>query len=246
MKGFGPSTFGELNAEDYDRLHDPGTTDAAVDLIADLAGAGDVLELAIGTGRVALPLAARGINMTGFDASPDMLAKLKEKPGGADIPAHVADMAVFDLGQRFDFAFLIFNTLYNLTTQAEQVSCFQCVGDHLKPGGQFLVEAFMPDREVFVNNQAVRTRHVSFNTAWIEAVQHDPVTQQINFQRIGFTPDGIKMVPLPMRYVWPSELDLMAQLAGLTLQHRWGGWHREPFGAGSDMHVSVYVKPDEA
>lgn len=244
MKGFGPSTFGELNAEDYDRLHDPGTTSAAVDLIADLAGSGDILELAIGTGRVALPLAARGISIAGFDASPEMQAKLQAKPGGADIPTHVADMADFALGQRFDFAFLIFNTLYNLTSQADQVACFQCTANHLKPGGQFLVEAFMPNREVFVNNQAVRTRHVSFDTAWIEAVQHDPVTQNINFQRIGFTPDGIKMVPLPMRYVWPSELDLMAQLAGMTLQHRWGGWQREPFTPASDMHVSVYAMPE--
>ena len=190
MKEFGPSTFGDLNADEYDALHDPGTTDACVDLIADLAGQGDILELAIGTGRVALPLAARGLNVSGFDASPQMLDILKAKPGGANLPTWVADMASFDLGQQFDFAFLVFNTLYNLTTQDDQVSCFKQAAAHLRPGGHFLVEAFMPNRETFENNQAVRTKHVDFDKVWLEAVQHDPVAQTLNYQRIRISSEG--------------------------------------------------------
>ena len=245
MKEFGPSTFGELNADEYDALHDPGTTDACVSLIAGLAGIGDVLELAIGTGRIALPLAQRGVKISGFDGSVEMLNILGEKPGGADIPTFVADMASFETDQQFDFAFLVFNTLYNLTTQDEQVRCFQHVAKHLRPGGRFLVEAFMPSRDRFENNQAVRTKHVSFNSVWLEAVQHDPVAQTLNYQRIRITEDGTTLKPLPMRYVWPSELDLMARAAGLTPVARWGGWHKEPLSASSEMYVIVYERPAE-
>ena len=240
MKGFGPETFGKLHADTYDALHDPGTTDDAVALLAELAGRGRTLELAIGTGRVALPLSQQGIEISGFDASPEMLAKLKEKPGGDRIPTSVADMASFDLGERFDFAFLIFNTIYNLTTQAEQVSCFKSVAKHLNPRGKFLVETFMPNRETFDNHQAVRTKHVSYNHVWLEAAQHDPVTQSISYQRIHITADGVSLSPLPMRYIWPSEMDLMAELAGMELIERWGSWQRAPFTKDSDMHVSVY------
>lgn len=240
MKGFAPETFGKMHAETYDALHDPGTTDDAVALLGDLAGRGRTLELAIGTGRVALPLSQQGLDIAGFDASPDMLAKLKEKPGGERIPTFLADMASFDLGERFDFAFLIFNTIYNLTTQADQVACFQSVAKHLNRRGKFLVETFMPNRETFEKHQAVRTKHVSFDAVRLEAVQHDPVTQNLAYQRIHITADGVTLSPLPMRYIWPSEMDLMAQLAGMDLVERWGDWHRAPFTADSDMHVSLY------
>jgi len=245
MKGFGPSTFGDLNADEYDALHDPGTTDACVALIADLAGSGDVLELAIGTGRIALPLAASGASISGFDGSSDMLKILSEKPGGSEIPTFVADMASFETDQKFDFAFLVFNTLYNLTTQVQQVGCFQQVAKHLKPGGRFLVEAFMPSRERFENNQAVRTKHIGFDSVWLEAVQHDPVAQSLIYQRIRITEDSTTLKPLPMRYVWPSELDLMARTAGLSPVARWGGWHQEPLSASSDMYVIVYERLSE-
>lgn len=243
MKGFGPATFGELNAEEYDALHDPGTTEACVDLIAELAGDGDVLELAIGTGRIALPLAERGLRISGFDASPEMLKILEGKPGGSNIETWIADMASFDLERKYDFAFLVFNTLYNITAQKDQVACFQQVANHLRPGGRFLVEAFMPNRESFENNQAVRTKHVSFDSVWLEAVQHDPVAQTLNYQRIRITETGTRLKPLPMRYVWPAELDLMAQIAGLRPVAHWGGWQKQPLTASSDMYVIVYEKP---
>ena len=243
MKGFGPSTFGELNAEEYDALHDPGTTDACVDLISELAGTGEVLELAIGTGRIALPLAARGLNISGFDASAEMLKILSDKPGGSDIQTWVADMTRFELDRKFDFAFLVFNTLYNVTTQQGQLACFKRVADHLRPGGRFLVEAFMPNREQFANNQAVRTKRVSFDSVWLEAVQHDPVAQTLNYQRIRITENGTQLKPLPMRYVWPAELDLMAELAGLRPVAHWGGWQKQALNASSDLYVIVYEKP---
>lgn len=246
MKGFGPTTFGELNADEYDALHDPGTTAACVDLIAELAADGDVLELAIGTGRIALPLAARGISVSGFDASPEMLNILDGKPGGADIQTWVADMSDFNLGREFDVAFLVFNTLYNLTSQDAQAACFQHVANHLRPGGRFLVEAFMPLRERFENNQAVRTKHIGFDSVWLEAVQHDPVAQTLDYQRIRITADGTTLKPLPMRYVWPAELDLMARLAGLQPVAHWGGWQKQPLTASSDMYVIVYEKPASA
>jgi len=242
LKKYGPSTFGELNAEDYDLLHDPGTTDEAVTLLAELIGKARTLELAIGTGRVALPLAKRGVPIEGMDASPDMVAKLKEKPGGDEIPVTIADMADFSLEGRFDFAYLIFNTLYNLTSQEEQVNCFECVSKCLNKGGAFLVEAFVPDLKRLVDGYHVRPRHVGFDTAVIELSVHDPVTQVINYQNIRMSEDGVRMIPLPMRYAWPSEIDLMARLAGLELDHRWGGWDRAPFTSNSDMHVSVYRK----
>ncbi|MBO6687662.1 MAG: class I SAM-dependent methyltransferase [Henriciella sp.] len=244
MKGFGPTTFGELNAEEYDALHDPGTTEACVDLIADLAGDGDVLELAIGTGRIALPLAERGLNISGFDASPEMLKTLAGKPGGSNIETWVADMARFDLERKYDFAFLVFNTLYNITAQHDQVACFQQVANHLRPGGRFLVEAFLPNRDSFENNQAVRTKYVSFDSVWLEAVQHDPVAQTLNYQRVRITENGTQLKPLPMRYVWPAELDLMAEISGLRPVAHWGGWQKQALSASSDMYVIVYEKPE--
>jgi SAM-dependent methyltransferase len=243
MQGFGPKTFGELYAEEYDALHNPGTTEDCVNLIADLAHDRSILELAIGSGRIALPLKARGIDVCGFDASPEMVELLKQKPGGEAIETWVADMADFHLDRRFGFAYLVFNTLYNLTTQDAQVKCFQCVADHLEPGGQFLIEAFMPNRERFQDNQAVRTKYVSMNTAWLEAAQHNPVTQTIYYQRIRITEEGTRLMPLAMRYVWPSELDLMAALAGFEPVAKWGGWHKQPLTPSSDMYVALYALP---
>ena len=242
MKDYGPETFGKLNAEDYDELHDPGTTAETVDLIAELAGDARVLELAIGTGRVALPLAKRGVRIEGIDASEEMVAKLRAKPGGDAIPVTIGDMADARVEGPFDFAFLIFNTLFNLTSQEAQVRCFQNTAARLTEGGGFLVEAFVPDLTRFKDGQLVRTRHVSKNAVTIETAVHDPVSQVINHQYIRVKDGAVKLVPLPMRYAFPAEIDLMAKLAGLTLDQRWGGWHREPFTAGSKMHVSLYRK----
>lgn len=243
MKGYGPETFGALNAADYDRLHNPSTTDDAVDLLTDLSLGQRTLELAIGTGRVALPMAARGCEISGIEASPEMVAKLREKSGGRAIPVTMGDMAEVRAEGRFGFIFLIFNTLFNLTSQEAQLRCFQNAAEMLEPGGTFLVEAFVPDLSQFRDNRGLKPRHLDMHSLTLEAAIHDPVTQVIEYQYLRFTPEGIRMTPLPMRYAWPSEIDLMARLAGLTLESRWGGWDRSRFTAQSSMHVSVYRKP---
>ena len=244
MKGFGPETFGALNAEDYDALHDPGTTDAAVEVIAEIAGQGSILELAIGTGRIALPLARKGLDIAGIDASPDMVAKLRHKPGGGNIPVTIGDFADVAVEDQFDHVFLVFNTLFNLKSQDDQVRCFKNVADRLNDNGTFLIEAFVPDFSDYKKGQNVRTMRLDMESVWLEAAVHDPARQLLEFQRIRITDDGMRLVPLPLRYAWPAEIDLMAKLAGLEPKQRWGGWDRSPFTANSKMHVSVYQKVD--
>ncbi|MEZ5985044.1 MAG: class I SAM-dependent methyltransferase [Hyphomonas sp.] len=243
MKRYTPETFGELNAEEYDLLHNPGTTNAAVDLLAEFALPGRTLELAIGTGRVALPLAARACRIEGIEASPLMVEKLREKPGGHAIPVTIGDMSEVRAEGTFDFIFLIFNTLFNLTSQAAQVKCFRNAAAMLAPGGAFLVEAFVPDLTQFHDHRSVKPRHVSFSSLALEAAVHDPTTQRIDYQVLRVTAEGTRLTPLPMRYAWPQETDLMAQLVGLELENRWGGWDKSPFTADSRMHISVYRKP---
>ena len=243
MKGYGPESFGEYNADDYDlSFQNPSQeeTQETVAVLAELADGGSILELAIGTGRVALPLAARGLSVRGIEASPRMVQKLREKPGGDTIDVAIGDMADVEVEGTFDLIFLVFNTLFNLTTQAEQVRCLQNVGRHLAKGGLFVVEAYVPDPAQYENGESVKTVHVAVDQAVFEASVHDAATQTVNYQYIEVTEQGTKLHPLPVRYVWPSELDLMAQLAGLELHQRWAGWDRSPFTATSSAHVSVY------
>ncbi len=242
MKEYGASTFGELNADGYDVEHDPGTTSESIDLLWDIAANGKTLELAIGTGRLALPLKLRGLDICGIDASSEMLAKLQEKPGGETIPVVVGNMADVDIEGSFDFVFLAFNTLFNLRSQNEQIRCLVNAAAKLNPGGKFLLEMVVPDIARYSGEQNMQALHVDMQSALVEAAVHDPVAQTVEFQRIRITQDGVRLRPFPMRYVWPSELDLMAQLAGMTRVARWGGWHRQPFTRDSTMHVSLYEK----
>ena len=242
MEGFDETTFGTLNADDYDALHDPGTTAESVALISELAGQGRILELAIGTGRMALPLVALGHDVSGIEGSPLMVEKLRAKPGGEAIEVVIGDFADVAIDGPFDHVFLVFNTFFNLLSQEAQVRCFANVAQRLTEGGTFLVETFVPDQSGFADGQRVQTKRLDMTTVWLEAALHDPVRQLLEFQRIRITQDGVRMVPLPMRYAWPGEIDLMARLAGLSLRDRWGGWDRRPFDASSKMHVSVYQK----
>ena len=243
MRNYGPETFGELNADEYDLLHNPGTTEAAIELLSEFALPGRTLELAIGTGRVALPLAERGCRIEGIEASPLMVEKLRQKPGGHGIPVTIGDMSEVKADGMFDFVFLIFNTLYNLTSQAAQVNCFRNAASMLAPGGAFLIEAFVPDLSQFHDHRSVKPRHVGFSSLALEAAVHDPTTQRIDYQVLRVTSEGTKLTPLPMRYAWPQETDLMAQLAGMDLETRWGGWDKSDFTVNSRMHISVYRKP---
>jgi SAM-dependent methyltransferase len=246
MQGYGPETFGQLNADNYDAEHDApreAETIAAVQTLFELANGGPVLEFAVGTGRIALPLAARGLAVSGVEASPEMVAKLRQKPGGEAIPVVIGDMTDARADGAFDLVFLVFNTLFNLTSQKAQVRCFRNAAQHMTERGVFVIEAFVPEIAAYADGQRMRTVHVAMDRLVVEASLHDPVTQTILYQYVTTTPRGVRMTPLPMRYAWPAEIDLMAQLAGLALRERWSDWDRSPFGGSSTKHISVYGRP---
>jgi SAM-dependent methyltransferase len=237
------STYGERIAEVYDHWHTvPKNADAVVALLAGLAGRGPALELGIGTGRIALPLAQRGFEVHGIDASPAMVAKLRAKPGGDRIPVAIADFAAVPVEGRFALVFVVFNTFFGLLTQADQLGCFEAVARHLTDDGRFLIEAFVPDLSRFDRGQRVSALSVGADAVGLEASVHDPVAQRVTSQHVVMSKEGVQLYPVQLRYAWPSELDLMARLAGLRLRDRWGGWSREPFSAVSPSHVSVYER----
>ena len=233
------STYGDRIADQYDAMH-PAIDQAAIELLGELASGGPVLELGIGTGRIALPLAARGLKVQGVDASEAMVARLRAKPGGEDIPVRIGDFREFDLGEKFALIFVAFNTIFALQSQEEQVQCFRTAARHLQPGGCFLIEAFVPDLARFDRDQRVSVRSIDPDTAMLELSRHDPVLQRVESQLVHVSSRGVQLYPVQLRYAWPSELDLMARLADLTLIHRWANWRREPFGATSGFHLSVY------
>ena len=236
--GYDASTYGERIAEVYDAWH-PASDSTAIDTLAELSRGGRVLELAIGTGRLALPLAARGLEVHGIDASPAMVAKLRAKPGGT-IPVVLGDFANVEVEGTFSLVFVAFNTIYALLTQAEQVRCFRNVARHLTDDGCFVLEAFVPDLGRFRRGQTVTAGDITSDAVRIDVSHHDPVAQVVTSQHVVITETGTRLYPVRLRYAWPPELDLMAQLAGLALRDRWGGWDRRPFTAESDKHVSVY------
>jgi SAM-dependent methyltransferase len=246
MEGYRPDTYGDRWADVYDawigEFRGGLATQSAVDCLADLAAGGRVLELAIGTGRIGLPLAQRGLEVHGIDASEAMVAKLREKPGGDAIPVTIGDFADVAVAGVFDLVFVVFNTFFALTTQDDQVRCFRNVAEHLTAEGVFVVEAFVPDLARFDRGQSFRVERVTADRVSIDASLHDPVSQTVMAQQIAITMAGTQLRPVHLRYAWPSELDLMARLAGLELRDRWGGWDRSPFTAASGMHVSVYAR----
>jgi len=242
MDDYGPSTYGDHIADVYDSwFHPPSDPGAAVDFLAELAGSGPALELAIGTGRIALPLATRGVEIRGIDASTAMVDKLREKPGGTDIQVTMGDFTDVAVEGRFRLVFVVFNTLFALLTQDDQRRCVRNVADHLTDDGVFVVEAFVPDIARFDRGQRVQTRVVEPGRLFIDASTHDPGQQRVSIQILVFEETGFRMFPVELRYIWPSELDLMAELAGLRLRERWQDWHREPF-TGEGKHISVYER----
>lgn len=236
-------SFGERMAALYDSWYDTRnadrTTEQSVEVLAELAAGGRVLELAIGTGRVALPLAARGLNVQGIDSSSAMVAKLREKPGGEAIAVSIGNLADVAVDGRFDLVYLVFNTLFNLTSQDEQVRCFDNVARHLTNRGLFVVEAYVPD-VAGLAARSVRTVDVTSDSTTLELSQHDPVGQLVKYQYLVVNQHGTELYPFTQRHAWPAEIDLMARLAGLELRHRWSGWDRAPFTGRSEGHVSVY------
>lgn len=246
MGDYDSSTYGDGIADMYDAWYQGDDPAPIVDRLLALAGDGPVLELGIGTGRIAIPLTATGLTLHGIDASSAMVEKLRAKPGGESIPVTVGDFAEFDLEGRFSLVFVVFNTFFGILEQRDQVRCFQCVAEHLAPGGRFLLECFVPDLGRFDRGQRLSVAAIDDAAIRIEASMYDPVAQRVKAQVVSLTESGSRFYPLQVRYCWPSELDLMARLAGLELEHRWGGWNEEPFTADSGSHVSVYRKPDSA
>ena len=236
--------FGERVAGRYDEssadMFDPAVVEPAVDFLAELAGDGAALELGIGTGRIALPLAARGVRVHGIDLSEAMVARLRAKPGGEDVGVTIGDFATTRVDGSFALAYLVFNTIDNLTTQDEQVACFQNVAAHLGPGGCFVIEVGIPELrrlppgETFVAFDVSPT-HLGFD-------EYDVANQGLVSHHYSLVNGELEVVAMPFRYVWPAELDLMARLAGMRFRERWSGWQREPFTSESRKHVSVWEK----
>jgi SAM-dependent methyltransferase len=214
---------------------DPAVIAATVDFLTALAGGGPALELGIGTGRIALPLAGRGISVHGIDLSPDMVAQLRAKPGGEELPITIGDFATARVGDGFSLAYVVFNTINNLTTQDAQVSCFENVAAQLAPGGCFVVEVGVPSAA------PLRVFALSETHAGID--EYDAATQRLVSHHFSLVDGRWVRQSIPFRSVSPAELDLMAQLAGMRLRERWSGWKREPFTSASTRHVSVWEKP---
>jgi len=236
--------FGERVAADYDEysasMFDPAVLEPAVDTLAELAGDGAALEFAIGTGRIALPLAERDVKVAGIDNSEAMLARLREKPGAEKIDARAGDMASTRVDGEFSLVYLVFNTIFNLTTQDGQVACFENAAAHLQSGGRFVIEARVPELQRLPLGQTVLPWRA--DPGGISFYEYDVVTQGLSGRHYYVMDGKIEPRPIEMRYAWPAELDLMARLAGMRLEHRWGGWKREPFTHLSPSHVSVYAK----
>ena len=238
--------FDERIAATYDDAEDEmfaaATIDPTVDFLASLAGSGRALEFGIGTGRIALPLAARGVPVDGIDLSTAMVARLRAKPGGDAIGVTIGDIASTTVDGSFSLVYLVFNTIMNLTTQAAQVACFRNAAAHLEPGGYFVVEVMVPELQRLPPGETFRAYGVT-EAAW-SFDEYDVANQGLVSHHIDLVDGRVEGTSIPFRYVWPSELDLMAEIAGLRLRERWSGWAREPFTSDSTKHVSVWEKPE--
>ena len=214
--------------------------DPVVDFLVDLSFDGTALELGIGTGRIALPLSQRGIRVHGIDLSEAMVSRLRAKPGADRIGVTVGDFATTTVAERFSVAYLVFNTIMNLTTQDEQIACFQNVAAHLQPGGCFVIEVMVPDLQRLPPGETVRPFTVSATRLGFD--EYDVASQGLISHHYWAVDGKLEGNSMPFRYVWPAELDLMARLAGMSLRERWSGWKREPFTSDSRQHVSVWEK----
>jgi SAM-dependent methyltransferase len=221
-------------------MFDPALVEATVDFLAELAGSGRALELGIGTGRIAVPLARRGVPVHGIDMSRAMVARLREKPGAEGIDVTIGDFATTTVDGSFALAYLVFNTIENLTTQAAQVACFRNVAAHLEPGGCFVVEVGVPQLQRLPPGERFRVFEAS-ETRW-GIDEYDIAEQGLVSHHFEVVDGRIERLSVPFRYLWPAELDLMAELAGMRLRERWSGWKREPFTSESRKHVSVWER----
>jgi SAM-dependent methyltransferase len=240
--------FDERIAAGYDEaaadMFEPAVVDPVVDFLAELAGEGRALELGIGTGRIALPLAARGVPVHGIELSKAMAARLREKAGAGRIGVTIGDFSTATVDATFSVAYVVFNTIMNLTTQEAQVACFRNVASHLEPGGCFVVEVMVPELQRLPPGETLRVFDASDAHWGID--EYDIANQGLVSHHFALVERRFELLSMPFRYVWPAELDLMARLAGMRLVDRWGWWDRRQFGADSASHVSVYQRVDDA
>lgn len=240
MNFYSDETYGESVAGVYDEWfteYDPH----AIEMLAELAHGGRALELGIGTGRFALPLSAKNVEVHGIDAASSMISRLQAKPGSERITITQGNFADVPVNEKFELIYIVFNTFFALSSQDEQVRCFRNVAAHLSPDGCFVIEAFVPDVTRFTGGQVNWATKVTTDEVQLDVGQHDAVAQRVVSQKVVIKNGAVEMYPLEIRYAWPSELDLMAQLAGLHLRERWSGWQREPFLSGSGKHISVFT-----
>jgi SAM-dependent methyltransferase len=260
IEDFDPArSFGREVSMRYDGPRGRGDEEATVAFLARLAGQAQpgtrqpgtrrpgslepvALELAIGTGRVALPLAQAGVRVDGIELSPDMVDRMREKPGGDAIEVTIGDMSRVTTGKAYGLVYLVFNTIGNLLTQDDQVRCFENAARHLAPGGSFVLECGVPDAMARRDRDYVRAEYIALDEVGLEACRYDPVTQVIDKSHVTLGASGVRVSPISLRLARPPEFDLMARIAGLRLRARWGGWEGEPFTAQSERHVSVYER----
>jgi SAM-dependent methyltransferase len=243
MEGYDAATYGDRIASVYDDWYldrmDPGP---AVELLAGLAGDGRALELGVGTGRIAIPLAKRGIRVTGVDASQAMVDRLVAKPGGKRVDVVIGDFTDVALSGSFSLVYIPFTTLFALPSQDDQLRCLRNAASHLDPGGHFVMDAFVPDVARFRNHQDLSVQHVGTDQVVVDASRHDPVAQRVESSHVVFADGGVRLYPVVVRYAWPAELDAMALAAGMKLKWRFADYDRHVFDATSTRHVSVYEK----
>jgi SAM-dependent methyltransferase len=243
-RDYDPGAYGRAIAAEYDGLYRAvPETDDAVAVLADLAGDGALLEMGIGTGRLAIPLQARGIPVSGIEGSPEMLEQLRGKPGGAGVPVAIGDFADTEVDGSFAVVVLALHTIFGLPTPERQIRCFENAAAHLERGGVFVIEARVMFPEDFRGGQAVEPRFFDEHQAEIQIQRFDAVTQRVKVTNIHLSDDGVKLNAYENQYTTPREFDLMARIAGLRLRDRWESWKGEPFTASSRRHVSVYERP---
>ena len=243
MEGYDASTYGDRIAAVYDPIFTRHADDDRVfDVLAELAGPGPALELAIGTGRVAIQLVKRGVEVHGIDTSEAMVAQMRAKPGGADIPVTMGDMAEVDVPGRFPLIYLVFNTFFALPDEQAQRRCMRNVAEHLTDDGIFVIEVFVPDQKRFDRGQTLRTDALGVDFALLEASIHDEDAQVVEAQHILIREGRIEQFPVRVRYAFPEQLDDMAATAGMRMRDRWADWGRAPFTAESGKHITVYER----
>ena len=239
MNFYSDETYGEHVAGFYDEWYSDYDSHA-IDALAELAHGGRALELGIGTGRIALPLSARGVEVHGVDAAASMISRLRAKPGGERIPVTQGSFAEIPVEGEFALVYIVFNTFFALSSQEEQVRCFRNVAAHLSRDGCFAIEAFVPDLNRFTGGQVNWATKVTTDEVQLDVGLHDAAAQRVISQKVVITEGNVRLYPVQIRYAWPSELDLMAQLAGLRLRERWSNWQRKPFSSESMHHISIY------